>query len=90
MKNGGAQAEGPQENEPTPTLADETGAETLQQAVAVVGESEEEVGTDGQLELVPEAADSTADPLEPVPAAMDPTDTPPVQTDATPGWRARR
>ena len=90
VKNGGARAEGPQENEPTPTLADETGAETLQQAVAVVGESEEEVGTDGQLEVVPEAADSTADPLEPVPAAMEPTDTPPVQTGETPGWRARR
>jgi hypothetical protein len=79
VKNGGAQAEGPQENESTPTLADETGADALQQAVAVVGESEEEIGTDGRLEVVPEAAGSTADALEPVPAAMEQTDTP--QTD---------
>lgn len=90
VKNGGAQAEGTQENEPTPTLADETGAEALQQAVAVVGESEEEIGTDGQLEVVPEASGSTPDALEPVPAAMEPTDTPPVQIGETPGWRARR
>jgi len=90
VKNGGADAEGPQVNEPTPTLADEASEEALQQTVAVVGESEEEIGTDGQLEVVPEAAGSTADPLEPVPAATKPTVTPPVQAGETPGWRARR
>jgi hypothetical protein len=76
VKNGGANAEGPQEDEPTPTLADETGAEALQQTVAVVGEPEEEAGLDGQPEAVPEAVGSTPDALEPVPVAAEQTDTP--------------
>jgi hypothetical protein len=76
VKNGRVQAGGPQDNEPTPTLADETGAETLQQTVAVVGESEEEIGTDGQPEVVPEMAGSTAEALEPVPVAAAQTEMP--------------
>jgi hypothetical protein len=76
VKNGGAKAEGPQENEPTPTLADEADADGLQQTVAVVGESGEAAGVDGQPEAVPEAAGSTPDALEPVPVAAEQTDTP--------------
>lgn len=76
VKNGGAKAEGPQENEPTPTLANEADADGLQQTVAVVGESEEEAGVDGQPEAVPEASGSTPDALEPVPVAAEQTDTP--------------
>jgi len=76
VKNGGAQPEGPQENEPTPTLADEADADGLQQTVAVVGESDEEIGIDGEAEVVLESAGSTPDALEPVPVAAEPTDTP--------------
>jgi len=76
VKNGGAPAEGLAENEPTPTLADEAEADTLRQTVAVVGEFEEEAGVNGQPEVVPEAAGSTPDALEPVPVATEPTDTP--------------
>ena len=76
VKNGGAQAEGPQENEPTPTLADEAEAEALQQTVAVVGESAEEARVDGQPEVVPESAGSAPDALEPVPVAAEQMDAP--------------
>jgi hypothetical protein len=76
VKNDGAQADGPQENEPTPTLADEADAEALQQTVAVVGESAEEAGVDGQPEVVPESAGSAPDALEPVPVAADQIDAP--------------
>ena len=76
VKNGGVQVEGPQENEPTPTLADEADADALQQTVAVVGESEEEIGIDGQPEVVPESAGSTPGALKPVPVVAKLTDTP--------------
>jgi hypothetical protein len=76
VKSGGAPVESSGENEPTPTLADEAGADALQQTVAVVGESEEEAGVDGQPEVVPEAAGSTADALKPVPVVAKPTVTP--------------
>ena len=76
VKNGGAQADGPQENEPTPTLADEAVAEALQQTVAVVGESAEEARVDGQPEVVPESAGSAPDALEPVPVAAEQIDAP--------------
>jgi hypothetical protein len=84
VKNGDAPAEGPQENEPTPTLADEAEADALQQTVAVVGEPEEEVGVHGQPKVVPESAGSTPDALEPVPVAAEPVDTPQtVEEEAT-------
>jgi len=76
VKNSGATAEGPRENEPTPTLADEADADGLQQTVAVVGESAEEAGVDGQPEVVPEETGSTPDELKPVPVATAPTGTP--------------
>ena len=76
VKNGGAQAEGPRENEPTPTLADEADAEALQQTVAVVGEPEEEAGAGGQPEVVLEAAGSMPGELKPVPVAAEQTETP--------------
>ena len=76
VKNGGVQVEGTQENEPTPTLADEADADALQQTVAVVGESEEEIGIDGQPEVVPESAGSTPGALKPVPVVAKLTDTP--------------
>jgi len=90
VKNSGAPAERSAENEPMPTLADETDADALQQTVAVVGESEEQAGVDDQPEAVPESAGSTPDALEPVPVAAAQTDTPPIQTGETPGWRARQ
>jgi hypothetical protein len=89
VKNGGARAEGPPDNEPTPTLADEADADGLQQTVAVVGESDEEIGIDGEPEVVLETVGSTPDALEPVPVAAEQTDAPPVQAGETPGWRAR-
>lgn len=76
VKNGGAPADGSAENEPTPTLTDEADADALQQTVAVVGESEEEAGAEGQPQVVPEAVASTPDELEPVPVAKEPTVTP--------------
>jgi hypothetical protein len=90
VKNSGAPAEGLAENEPTPTLADEADADALQQTVAVVGESEEEAGVDGQPEVVLESAGSTPDALEPVPVTAAQADTPPIQIGETPGWRSRR
>jgi len=66
----------PQAIEPTPTLADEAEAETLQQTGAVIEESEEAAGVDGQQEAVPEAVGSTPDALEPVPVAAEQKDTP--------------
>ena len=76
VKKGGAPAAPPLENDPTPTLADEADADGLQQTVAVVGESEEEAGVDGQPGVVPEAVGSTPDALEPVPVAAEQTDRP--------------
>ena len=76
VKNGGAQAEGAAGIEPTPTLADEADADALQQTVAVVGESADEAGVDGQPEVVPESAGSTPDALEPVPVAAEQMATP--------------
>ena len=76
VKNGSAPAARPQAGEPTSTLADQADADGLQQTVAVVGESEEEAGVDGQPEVVPEAAGSTPDALEPVPVAAEQTETP--------------
>jgi hypothetical protein len=76
VKNSGAPAEGSAGDKPTPTLADEADADALQQTVAVVGESAEEAGVDGQPEVVPEAAGSQPDELKPVPVATEPTDTP--------------
>jgi hypothetical protein len=72
VKNGGDRADGPQENESKPTLADDpavdqNNAGELQQTVAVVGESAVEAGMDGQPEAVPEPVGSAADTLEPVP-----------------------
>jgi len=89
VKNSGAPAESSAESVPTPTLADEADADGLQQTVAVVGESDEEFGIDGEPEVVLEAAGSTPDALEPVPVAAEQTDAPPVQAGETPGWRAR-
>ena len=76
VRNGSAPASPPQGKEPTPTLADEADADGLQQTVAVLGESEEEAGVDGQPEVVPESAGSTPDALVPVPVAAEQTDTP--------------
>ena len=76
VKKGGAPAARPLENDPTPTLADGADADGLQQTVAVVGESEEEAGVDGQPGMVPKAVGSTPDALEPVPVAAEQTDTP--------------
>jgi len=72
VKNGGDRVDGPQENEPKPTLADDlavdqNNAGELQQTVAVVGESADEAGMDGRPVAVPEAVGSAADTLEPVP-----------------------
>ena len=72
VTNGGDRADGPQENDPKPTLAgdsmvDQTNAGELQQTMAVVGESADEAGMDGQPEAVPETVGSPADTLEPVP-----------------------
>jgi hypothetical protein len=72
VKNGGDRADGPQENDPRPTLADasavgQNNTGELQQTMAVVGESEDEAGMAGRPEAVPETVGSAADTLEPVP-----------------------
>jgi hypothetical protein len=74
VKNGSDRADGPHENEPTPTLADDsvvgqTNAGELQQTVAMVGESADEAGMDGEPEAIPGTVGSVADALEPVPVA---------------------
>jgi hypothetical protein len=78
VKDGGDPATQPQENDPTPSLADapadsEAGGEEFQQTVAVLGESDDEAGADGQPEAAPEAAGSTPPTLEPVPVVAEPT-----------------
>jgi len=85
VKNGGDRADGPQENGPKPTLADDpavdqTNAGELQQTVAVVGESAVEAGMDGQPVAVPEAVGSPVDTLEPVPV-VEPTDVSPAAAE---------
>jgi hypothetical protein len=72
VKNGGDRADGPQETDPRPTLADasavgQSNPGELQQTMAVVGESADEAGMDGRPEAVPETVGSAADTLEPVP-----------------------
>jgi hypothetical protein len=90
VQNDGRPVTGPAEDEPTPTLADEDAPADLQQTVAVVGESEEKPGVDGELfadtpgpdspplQSVPEASES-------VPEATEPTEEPLVdQVEALP------
>ena len=85
VKNGGDRADGPQENGPKPALADDsvvdqTKAGELQQTMAVVGESADEAGMDGQPEAVPETVGSAVDTLEPVPV-VEPTDVSPAAAE---------
>jgi hypothetical protein len=72
VKNGGDRRDGPQDNDPRPTLADasvvgQNNTGELQQTMAVVGESVDEAGMDGQPVAVPETVGSAEDTLEPVP-----------------------
>jgi hypothetical protein len=74
VKNGGDRADGPQENDPKPTLAaasavGQSNTGELQQTVAMVGESTDEAGMDGELEVIPGTVGSVADTLEHVPLA---------------------
>ena len=85
VKNGGDRADGSQENEPKPTRADDpavdqNNAGELQQTVAVVGESADEAGMDGQPEAVPEAVGSAEGALEPVPV-VEPTEVSPAAAE---------
>jgi hypothetical protein len=82
VKNGGDRAVGPRENEPRPTLAaasavGQSNTGELQQTMAVVGESADEAGMDGQPKAVPETVGSAADRLEPVPV-VEPTEASPT------------
>ena len=88
VKNGSDRADGSHENEPKPTLADDpavgqNNAGELQQTVAVVGESADEAGMDGEPEAVPEPVGSAADTLEPVPVA-EPTEVSPAAAQEEP------
>ena len=74
VKNGSDRADGPHEFEPKPTLADDSAvgqnnAGELQQTGALVGESADEAGIDGEPEAIPGTVGSVADTLEPVPVA---------------------
>ena len=85
VKNGDDRADGLQENEPKPTLADDfvvgqNNAGELQQTAAVVGESADEAGMDGQPEAVPEAVGSAEGALEPVPV-VEPTEVSPAAAE---------
>jgi len=81
VKNNGRPDAGPEQDEPTPTLADEDTPTDLQQTVAVVGDSTEDFGAEGESEAEPIEAVSPA--LEPVPAATEPTDAPQDAEDGT-------
>jgi len=74
VKNDARPDGGPEQDEPTPTLADEETPADLQQTVAVVGESTEDFDAEGESEAEPTEAASPA--LEPVPDAAEPTDVP--------------
>jgi len=95
VKNDGAPNTEKEWDEPTPTLAEEVAPADLQQTVAVVGESSEDAGADGELEA--ESAEAAASspvlqavpmdpPLEPVATTADGV---PFQAGETPGWRSR-
>ena len=88
VKNGGDRADGPQENEPMPTLAaasavGQSNTGELQQTMAVAGESADEAGVDSRPEAVPETVGSTADTLEPVPV-VEPTEVSPAAAEEEP------
>jgi hypothetical protein len=70
-----------QASEQTPTLADEHDAETLQQAVAVMGESEED-SVMIEPQKAPRADDVPPPSLEPVPAGIEPSAAPVEQAPA--------
>jgi hypothetical protein len=85
VKNGGDRADGPQENDPKPTLAaasavGQSNTGELQQTMAVVGESADEAGMNGQPVAVPETVGSQAGTLEPVPV-VEPTEVPPATAE---------
>jgi hypothetical protein len=83
VKNDGVPDTGPEQDEPTPTLADEDAPADLQQTVAVVGESDEKSGTDG--ELVADTSGPESPPLQSVPEVVEPTEEPLVdQVDVLP------
>ena len=74
VKNDGVPYAGPEQDEPTPTLADDDAPADLQQTVATVGESEEEAWADGEIVANPSDIDSA--PLQSVPEAAEPTEEP--------------
>lgn len=69
VKNDGVPDAGPEQDEPTPTLAAADAPADLQQTVAIVGESEEEAGADGEIVANPSDIDSA--PLQSVPEAAE-------------------
>jgi len=81
VKNDGRPDAGPDQDEPTPTLADEDIPADLQQTVAVVGESSDDFGAEGELEA--ESGEAVSPALEPVPAAVEPTDAPQEAAEVT-------
>jgi len=95
VKNDGAPNTEKEWDEPTPTLAEEVAPADLQQTVAVVGESSEDAGADGELEAESAEAAASSPVLQAVP--MDPPQEPvattadgvPFQAGETPGWRSR-
>ena len=76
VNDGSGPATRPQESGPTGTLADEAGADDLQQAMAVVEGSAEEALGNGQPKVAADSAGATPDALEPVPTIAQPTKTP--------------
>jgi len=81
VKNDGRPDAGPDQDEPTPTLADEDIPADLQQTVAVVGESSDDFGAEGELKA--ESGEAVSPALEPVPAAVEPTDAPQEAAEVT-------
>jgi len=82
VKNDGRPDAGPEQDEPTPTLADEDIPADLQQTVAIVGEFSEDAGADGELEAEPDGAANSSPALQAVPIESESTDAPQEPVEA--------
>jgi hypothetical protein len=83
VKNHGRPDAGQDQDGPTPTLADEDIPADLQQTVAVLGESTEDVATGSEPGAEPPEAASPSPDLQPVPAAAGPIDAPQDAAEGT-------
>ena len=95
VRDGAAPPAKSQDDEPTPTLAEEpeaedVGADLLQQTVAVLGESDGEQTQAGTPDGARVSTDSTMPTLAPVPGTAEPTVPPLAEGDGAEGDAAER